>query len=127
MHVDVKHSLRRKTCTVTNDDMQRALADELAQFRSWSYAALAEAVGRTRRGHDHLHLVERISADGTPYRMEFEVFWDDRPDHDVRVCGSLYAEPNKNLLGLVSSPHCTDSIIMGPDGRFVGEDPTAAE
>src|SRR5688572_28894943 len=65
----------RFTRAMTKAEMQRVLADELAQFRTWSYSALAEAVERTRREHDHLHRVERTDADGTAYFIDFDVFW----------------------------------------------------
>jgi len=111
---------------MSNDEMQNVLADELARFRTWSYAELAEAVEATRKAHDHLYQVERVAPDGTPYFMDFDSFWDDQPNCDVRVSGSLYAEPQRRLLGFICLPHCTDSFIMSPDGRFVGEDEKTA-
>lgn len=111
---------------MTKDEMRTILAQQMARFRTWSYAQLAERVERDRVAHDCLANLENTSPDGTDYYIEFNVFWDDKPNKDVRVCGSLSAEPQKRLLGFIPiyTPDVTDSFIMSPDGRFVGEEET---
>lgn len=104
--------------------MQSILSEQLAEFRSWSYAQLAERVERDRREHECLASFEGTASDGTAYFIELNVFWDDKPNGDVRVCGDLSAVPQKPLLGFIPiyTPDVADSFIMSPDGQFVGED-----
>jgi hypothetical protein len=58
--------------------------------------------------------------------MEFQAVWDGKPHGDVRVCGDLSAEPQRQLLGFIPIyiADVTDSFIMSPDGRFVDEHET---
>jgi len=67
-----------------------------------------------------------IAPDGTKYQIEFQALWDGKPHGDVRVCGDLSAMPHKTLLGFIPVyvSDVTDSFIMSPDGRFVGEHET---
>src|SRR5687767_9594360 len=111
---------------MTKDEMCTILTNQLAKFRMWSYAQLAERVERDRVMHDCLEHIEGAASDGTEYQIEFNVFWDDKPLGDVRVCGSLSVEPQKPLLGFIPiyTPDVTDSFIMSPEGRFIGEDET---
>ncbi len=108
---------------MNTEQKRRLLAQHLARFRTWTYDALVHEIERTEREHDSLHHAEGVFEDGTEYQMEFNVFWDDRPGGDVRVCGDLCAEPQRRLLGFlpVYTPDVTDSFIMAPDGTFVGE------
>lgn len=97
---------------------------QLAAFRMWSYAALSAHIGREGANRDCLEHFEGTSSDGTDYQLEFNAFWDDKPHGDIRVCGSLSAEPQRQLLGFlpIYIPHLTDSFIMSPDGSFVDEE-----
>jgi hypothetical protein len=104
------------------DEMRKILSQHLTKFRSWSYPQLAERVERD----DCLEHIEDTAPDGTKYQMEFQALWDDKPHGAVRVCGDLSAEPQRPLLGFIPvyTPDVTDSFIMSPDGRFVGEHET---
>jgi len=106
-----------------SDDKRLLLLEHLEPFRNWSYESLIEAVYRTQAEHDCLKHVETTYADGTECQIEINVFWDDRPRGDVRVCADITTSPQRPLIGLlpVFTPDATDSFIMGPDGRFVGE------
>lgn len=99
--------------TMSKDEMRAILSEHLAKFRAWSYAQLAERVER-----DCLQHIEGTASDGTRYQMEFQAFWDDKPQGDVRICGDLSAEPQRLLLGFlpIYTPDVTDSFIMSPDG-----------
>lgn len=114
---------RRSPTEMDADDKQLLLAEYLAQFRAWTYDALAAAIDHTRKEHGCLHHIEGVFDDGTEYQMEFNVFWDDRRGGNVRVCGDITAEPQRPLLGFlpVYTSDATDSFIMAPDGTFVGE------
>lgn len=104
-------------------EAHKILREQLSKFRAWSYAQLAERVERDRQAHDCLEHVEGVAPDGTQYQMEFQAVWDGKPHGDVRVCGDLSAEPQRPLLGFIPIyvSDVTDSFIMSPDGRFVGE------
>ena len=108
---------------MSKDEMRKILSEHLAKFRAWSYAHLAERVERDRQAHDCLEHIEGVAPDGTQYQIEFNALWDDKRDGDVRVCGDFSAEPQRPLLGFIPvyTPDVTDSFIMNPDGRFVGE------
>jgi hypothetical protein len=109
---------------MTKDEMLEILGVRLASYRTWAYAALAERVESDNRNGDCLDHFEGVGSDGTEYQLEFNAFWDDKPHGDIRVCGSLSAEPQKRLLGFlpIYTPDLTDSFIMSPDGSFVDED-----
>jgi len=113
---------------MSKEEMRAILSEHLAKFRVWTYAQLAERVKRDRQAHDCLEHIEGTAPDGTRYQMEFQAFWDGKPYGDVRVCGDLSAEPQRPLLGFIPvyTPDVTDSFIMSPDGRFVGEDKKSA-
>ena len=115
--------LSTQAYVMSKDEMRKILAEHMAKFRTWTYAELAEAVERSRRMHDCLEHLEGTAPDGTRYQIEFQAFWDDKPHGDIRVCGDLSAEPPRPLLGCIPiyTPDVTDSFIMSPDGRFVGE------
>jgi hypothetical protein len=111
---------------MSKDGMRKILSEHLAKFRTWSYAQLAERVERDRQMHDCLEVVEGTAPDGTQYQMEFQAMWDSKPHGDVRVFGDLSAVPHKPLLGFIPIyvSDVTDSFIISPDGRFVGEHET---
>ncbi len=108
------------------DEMRKILSEHLAKFRAWSYAQLVERVERDRLSHDCLEHIEATTPDGTQFQIEFNAFWDDKPHDGVRVCGSFWAEPQRPLLGFIPiyTADATDSFIMSPDGRFIGEHDT---
>src|SRR5687767_8995080 len=105
------------------DEMRTILAGHLAKYRTWGYAKLAEHTERTRHAHDCLEQIEGAASDATSYQVEINVFWDDKPQGDIRVCGDLSADPQRPLLGFIPVyvPDVTDSFIMRPNGQFVGE------
>jgi hypothetical protein len=105
------------------DEKRLLLAKSLEEFRSWTYESLAKEIDRTRREHECLQYRQGVFADGTEYKLEFNVFWDDRRDGDVRVCGDLTTNPQRPLLGFlpIFAPDVTDSFIMRYDGTLVDE------
>lgn len=109
---------------MTKDEMRKLLSEHLAKYRSWSYAQLAERVEHTRQACDCLEHIEGDASDGTPYQIELQAFWDDKPHGNIRVSGNLSAEPQRPLLGFlpIYIPDVIDDFIMSPDGRFVGEE-----
>ena len=103
--------------------LRELLSTHLSRFRTQSYADLAERVESDRHNHDCLAHFEATAADGTEYQIEINALWDDRPGGDVRVIGSISAEPQRRLLGVlpIYVADATDSFIMNPNGEFVGE------
>lgn len=61
--------------------------------------------------------------DASEYHLEFNVFWDDRRGGNVRVCGDITTPPQAPFRPIlpIQTPDATDSFIMAPDGRFIGE------
>ncbi|HVS08496.1 MAG TPA: hypothetical protein VMS76_01385 [Planctomycetota bacterium] len=109
---------------MSKDEMRTLLAEQMARFRAWSYAQLAAKIEPDWRKRSHFEFVEGVAPDGTKYIMEFDVLWDDKPQGDIRLLGSLYAFPQRPLWGFlpIYRPDVGDDFIMAPDGRFVGED-----
>ena len=105
------------------DDKRHLLAKHLAQFRTWTYDALAAEIDRTRKAHDCLYHTEGVLDDGTEYQIEINVFWDDKRNGNVRVFGDITTEPQRPLLGFlpVYTSDATDSFIMARDGSFIDE------
>ena len=94
-------------------DKQEALAvlkRQLAEYRRLSYAELA-----ARIGHDEQ--CEVIGPSGTDYQIEVQFLWDGQPDGNIRVFGGI--DDGRMLAAF--RPVCS-SIIMTPDGRFLGEE-----
>ena len=98
--------------------MREALANQLSIFRNCGYEQLAQHVeqGPFWKPQDCLEHVEGVATDGTPFQMEFNVYWDDKAGEAIRVSGSLSAEPQKRLWGFlpIYSADMTDSIVISP-------------
>ena len=81
---------------------------ELDSYRSLPYEELVSKIG-------HAESFERVSESGEPYQIEFDCFFDDSEDRNIRV------------VGMVSYSWWTDfspissSFIMSPDRSFIGE------
>ena len=58
---------------------------------------------------------EFVADDGTECQVEISVFWDDKPNEDVRVIFSI------DDGGWRAFVPVTDSFIIARDGSFVGE------
>jgi hypothetical protein len=85
------------------------LEAELAQFRAASYTQL---VARMAAGPIH---VERIARSRIKYQVEIQVCWDNPPDGNIRVMGSIDDGGWRAFV-----PFNRD-FIKAPDGTFVGE------
>jgi hypothetical protein len=85
------------------------LSEYLSGYLSRSYAELAALV---LAGQSQTRVV---LPSGSRYQLEVQFFWDDEPDGDVRVLGSV------DDGGIRAFIPITDDFILSPDGRFVGE------
>ena len=87
------------------------LGEHLARYRTRSYAELTTWVRDGR-----VDTPEAVGQSGTCYQIEIQFFWDDQPDGDVRVVGSV-----SDGRGISAFVPLTDSFILSPEGRFAGE------
>ena len=81
---------------------------ELASYRALSYEELVASIGNDGG-------FERGSEAGEDYQVEFECFWDDRENKNIRVSAAISYSGWTDFL-----PVSTD-FIMTPDGSFIGE------
>jgi hypothetical protein len=95
---------------VDKAEARHVLAQELSPYRSRSYSDLVKSVGATS-------VVQVHGPSGTEYQVEIEVMWD--PPRDKSVIRVLGAIDDGRLPGALT-PLC-DSVIVAPDGTFVGE------
>ncbi|MCX6923195.1 MAG: hypothetical protein NT154_08300 [Verrucomicrobia bacterium] len=86
------------------------LAEHLTGIRSRSYAELVSWMSERRND-----TLEVVAPSGTRYCIEVQFFWDDKPNGDVRVVGSIDDGGIRAFLPV------TDSFILSPEGRFVGQ------
>jgi hypothetical protein len=84
------------------------LRNYLNPWRTRSHQELASRIGETDR-------LQVSGASETQYQVTIQVFWDSKPQGDIRVVGSIDDGGWRVFLPL------SDSFIMAPDGSFVGE------
>lgn len=90
-------------------EFRTALAPILADYRTRSYEFWLQNV-------DGDPICFEFQADnGVDCQVEISVFWDDRPDSDIRVILSIDDGGWRAFLPV------TDSFIIAADGTFVGE------
>lgn len=83
------------------------LRKHLARYRKRAYADLRTLL-------DQEETLEVVADSGKWYQLEFQILWDDRPDGNLRVIGSIDDGGVRAFFPL------TESIIMTPDGSLVG-------
>jgi len=84
------------------------LRDELAKYRTMSYAELAARVDAEEHRVEH-------GPSGTEYQVEIQIIWDDKPGGDVRVMAWIDDGGWRAFFPL------GECFIMSPDGAFVDE------
>lgn len=99
-------------------EMGKVLSEHLAGYRSRSYDELVALV-RAK----HVDTMQVMGPAGTEYQLEFSFFWDGKPGGDVRVIGSIDESPHRPIFRWlpIYASAVTDSFIMSPEGKFVGE------
>ena len=90
------------------DEAGEILARTLSDLRTRSYDDLRSMMETVRT-----ETVE--SPSGAVYQIEIQVFWDDKPEQDLRVMGSI------DDGGLSALRPLSDDFIIAPDGSLVGE------
>ena len=91
-----------------NLEARQILRRHLETYRSRSYAQLTELIGEP-------HACELSAPSGKSYQVEVEALWDNQPDGNVRVMGSIDDGGWRAFVPL------TQSFIMACDGSLVGE------
>jgi hypothetical protein len=66
-------------------------------------------------GEEQATTREVVAASGAVYQIETQVFWDGKPERDIRVMVSV------DDGGISAFKPLTDDFIVAPDGSFVGE------
>jgi len=84
------------------------LAEQLARYRTNSYARLRDLI-------DSQDVLEIRGPSGAVYQLEIEAVWDERPEGNLRVIGSI---DDRGVRALVP---ITDDFILAPNGSFIGE------
>jgi len=87
----------------------KAIAEsELESYRAMPYEQIAAKIG-------YPESFERPGSDGESYRVEFDCFYDDSYDRNIRVsCNVSYS-------GWTDFFPVSNDFIIAPDGSFVGE------
>ncbi len=88
-------------------EASQVLEAQLMSYRSQSYADLLKLVDESIKS-------EIRGASGATYQVQVQVFWDDRPEGNLRIMGSI------DDGGWRAFSPLTDSFILAPDGSFVG-------
>ena len=84
------------------------LTSELSTWRTKPYLELAKLVDKSQA-------IEVIGPDKKIYQIEIQVFWDSKRGRDIRVLGAI------DDGGFHAFLPPSDSFILSPDGKFVGE------
>jgi hypothetical protein len=84
------------------------LATELEDWRSRSYTDLVAMLDQSTNK-------EVVGDSGVTYQIEIQVFWDAKPQGNLRVLGAI-----DNRGWSAFSPLC-DDFILAPDVSLVGE------
>lgn len=95
------------------DSLDRAeagtiLASELQHYRKMHYSELKPLIGSSDRK-------EVLGRSGVRYQVVMSAFWDSEPDRDIRIIGAI------DDGGRSAWRPMTDSFILSPAGKFVGE------
>ena len=103
---------------MNKEEMKAILSEHLARYRTRTYSDLVRLAESKQ-----IDTFEVKGASGADYQIEIQFSWDDKPQGDIRVHGSIDECPHRPLFGFlpiyVSS--VTDDFILSPQGAFVGE------
>jgi hypothetical protein len=89
-------------------EAKAVLKERLQQYRQRSYEELAKLVGSVTTE-------EVRGPSGTAYQLEYQFCWDDKPQADIRVIGSIDDGRMRAFLPV------TDDFIKSLSDQFVGE------
>ena len=93
---------------MNKQEAKRLLRESLDRYRKFTYGELQNTIG-------DIETSQVSGGSGTQYQLEVQVFWDGINQQNIRVMASI------DDGGWRAFAPLTDSIIMAPDGSFVGE------
>ena len=82
------------------------LAKELTEFAARPFDKLAASI-------NHADVKNVVGESGANYQIEVNVFWDSKPNGDLRIMASI------DDSGWRAFRPLTDSLIMKPDGTLL--------
>jgi len=90
-------------------EAKELLSNELNKYRKLDYSEL-------RRHIDADPYTSELKLEnGNWYQFEIQVFWDDKPEGDIRVIGSVDDGGWRAFVPM------SESFILAPSGKFVDE------
>jgi hypothetical protein len=89
-------------------EARRVLSERLACYRHLSYSDLVGRIGT-------VECEEIANSSQRLWQLEFQFFWDNKPNGDVRVMGAI------DDGGIRAFVPVTDSFIKAPNGEFVDD------
>ncbi len=84
------------------------LTERLNRYREYSYEHLKQLI-------DIIEVDEFHGSSGIKYQLEFQIYWDNLPDHTIRVLGSIDDGGLRALFPL------TQSFIKAPNGNSIND------
>ena len=93
---------------MNKQEAKNIIQNELKKYRLKSYDELKEII-------DNPITYEMPLPKGAKYQIEIETFWDDKPNGNIRVIGSI------DDGGIRAFVPITDDFIKSPSGKFIGE------
>lgn len=94
---------------MNNREAQEILKSELDKYRRKLYRELKDLV-------DNLIVYEITASSGAKYQLEIQILWDDKPDGNIRVIGSI--DDGRSIRAFVP---LTDDFIKNSSNNFVDE------
>lgn len=93
---------------MNKEEAKKIVAAELKTYRAKPYEELAKLI-------DAPICYEKVGASGPTYQIEIEAFWDDKPNGDIRIVGSV------DDGGWRAFAPLTYDFIKSPTGEFIDE------
>jgi hypothetical protein len=94
---------------MNTQEAKKIIADQLKPYREKSYSELVKMVKQQPLTY------EVRGQSGALYQIEIQAFWDDRPNDNIRIMGSI------DDGGLRAYSPLSDDFIKSPTDEFVGE------
>ena len=97
-----------KCIRMNKEEAQSILEKQIEGYRGLNYKELIMLIG-------NLETFQVLGDTGTQYQLEIQAFWDDQPNGNIRVLGSI------NDGGIRAFVPLSVDFIVAPDGTFIGE------
>lgn len=94
---------------MNSQEAKKIIADQLTPYREKPYSELIKMIKQKPLTY------EVRGQSGTLYQIEIQAFWDNQPNENIRIMGSI------DDGGLRAYSPISDDFIKSPTGQFVGE------